>query len=140
MANEKILEAVGTTITIGAWTTCLKNIQPIGVDGGEAIDVTCLSNVAWVTKQPQKLKEVPDISFSCQYHPESWNTVNTEINDNKLITITFNNAATLVFWGFLKSYEPQQAGKGEEWLANGTIVVTNMNDTGVEVDPVYSAP
>lgn len=140
MANEKILEAVGTSITIGAWTTCLKNVQPIGVDGGEAIDVTCLSNVTWITKQPQKLREVPDITFSTQYHPESWTTVNTEINTNQLITIRFNNAATLVFWGFLKSYEPQQAGKGDEWLANGTIVVTNMNNTGVEVDPVYSAP
>jgi hypothetical protein len=140
MANERVLEAVGTTIVIGSFTGCLENVQPIGTDGGEAIDVTCLSNTQWVTKQPQTLMEVPDISFSCLYDPGDLPTINGEINKNQIITINFNDASNLVFWGYLKAYEPQSAGKGDKWLANGTVVVTNMNAVGVEVAPVYNAP
>lgn len=140
MANEKAKEAVGTVLTISGVTLCLKSIGSIGVDGGDPIDATCLSNTAWMTKQPQTLKEVPDFTFACQYFPDDLTDIIAAVNDNQLLRLTFADSSFLEFWGYLKSYEPKEAGKGEEWQATGTVVVTNMDDSGVETGPTYTSP
>jgi len=139
MANEKALEAVHTTLTIGGLTLCLKSLGAVGVDGGDAIDATCLSNVEFVTKQPQTLKEIPDIAFTCEYAPSTIAAVIAQINLNQVISIAFAaGEGTLTFWGYLKGYEPKESGKGEEWQATGTVVVTNLDGTGAEVGPVFT--
>ena len=53
---SKAIEPVGIQLTVGAVEPCYVSIGGVGVNGGDAIDVTCLSNAEWKTKQPQKLK------------------------------------------------------------------------------------
>jgi len=136
MANEKSLEAVGTILTIGAASFCLKSLGSIGYDGGDPIDNTCLSNINYVTKQPQALIEVKDFAFTSDYHPEDQLATYGEINKNQVITISFATG-TITFYGYLKGYEPKEAGKGEAWQATGTIVVTNL-DGAIETGPVWA--
>jgi len=138
MANEKALEAVGTTLTIGALTVCKVSIGSIGFDGGDAIDNTCLTNTAYVTKQPQALVEVPDFTFTCDYHPGDLAATKTEINKNQLLTLTFGTVGHIDFWGFLKAMEPKEAARGEAWRATGTIVVTNLKGSAVETAPTWT--
>jgi hypothetical protein len=139
MANERAVELMGTTFTIGTLTLNLKSIQPIGVDGGDPIDVTLLSNTAWVTKQPQTLKEVPDFTFTCQYFPDDLTKAIAQVNQNQALAITAIGAGfSLNFWGYLRTWEPREAGKGEEATATGTVVVTNMDNDGVEQPPSVS--
>jgi len=135
MSNERALEPVGSTFNIGGLGLALKSIQPIGVDGGDPIDVTTLTNTLWVTKQPQALQEVPDFSFTCQYYPDDWNTIVSEVNSNQALSITLSDGKILSFWCYLRTFEPKEAGKGEEWQATGTVVVTNMDNSGVEQAP-----
>lgn len=139
MANERALEPVSASLAIGSLTLCLKSLGAVGATGGDPIDATCLSNTEFVTKQPQTLKEIPDIAFTCMYTPSDLATMLAEVNKNQLITLTFAaGEGSLVFWGYLKSYEPKEQGKGEGWEATGVVVVTNMDATGAEVGPTFS--
>ena len=141
--NLKAQEAVGTMLTIGTFGLCNVQLGSIGLDGGEPIDNTCLSNVLYVTKQPQSLIEVPDFSFTCDYHPNDLAAAIAELNKNQQMTIEFADSSggslgTLTFWGYLKSYTPNEASRGEAWRANGVVVVTNLNGSNVETPPSWA--
>jgi len=129
MANEKVREAVGTVLDIGDMVMCNVSLGSLGFDGGDPIDNTCLTNTDFITKQPQALIEIPDFSFTCDYHPNHMAAVQTEINLNQSITLTFPALGFYTFWGYLKSYTPNEASRGEAWRASCSVVVTNYNGT-----------
>jgi hypothetical protein len=137
--NDKALEAVGTSLSIGALTLCNVQLGSIGIDGGEPIDNTCLTNIAFVTKQPQALMEVPDFNFTCDYDPSELAAVVNEVNANQQLQLSFPSPyGTLTFWGYLKSLIPNEASRGEAWRANGVVVVTNLNGSAVETPPSWA--
>lgn len=138
MANEKSLEAVGTGLTVGSIPLCNVQLSSVGLDGGEPIDNTCLTNTLFVTKQPQALVEVPDIAFTCDYHPEDLALLKAEINKNQELQIVFYGLGTLTYWGYLRSFTPNQVGRGEAWRASGVIVVTNLNGSAIETPPSWA--
>ena len=143
MATTKAQEAVGTVLTIGSLPLCNVQLGSIGLDGGDPIDNTCLTNASMITKQPQVLAEVPDFSFVCDYHPQDLNALKSELNLNQSITIGFSNydgtsLGTLTFWGYLRSFTPNEASRGEAWRASGVVVVTNLNGSNDETPPVWA--
>jgi hypothetical protein len=138
MANEKALEAVGTVLTVGSLPLCNVQLGSLGLDGGDPIDNTCLTNTAYITKQPQALMEVPDVPFTADYHPEDLALLTAEINKNQQLTLNFPDVGTLTFWGYLRSFTPNQVGRGEAWRANGVIVVTNLDGSAVETAPSWA--
>jgi len=143
MPNLKSQEAVGTVLTVGALSMCNVQLGSVGFDGGDPIDNTCLTNNLYITKQPQALIEVPDIAFTCDYHPEDMAAVITEINENQQITLRFPDDAggvlgTLTFWGYLRSLTPNEAGRGEAWRAAGVIVITNLDNSAIETPPSWA--
>ena len=134
------LEAIGTTLNIGTATLCFVSLSGLGLDGGEKLDATSLDNTTWKTYLPQSLIDVPNLSFTAAYEPDEFAVLVSEINVNQSITLTFASPlGNIVFWGYLKSFTPAEAGVGERWTATGEIVVTNMNGSNVETGPVYSA-
>jgi len=139
MANEKIYEPVGTTLAIGSLSPCYVSIGSVGFTGRDAIDNSCLSNSEFITKQPQTLKEHADIPFTAWGKIDDYDTIEGEINVNQQMTIAVPNVGSVQFWGFLQSFDVQETGIGEGWQATGVIVVTNVNGSGVETGPVYSA-
>lgn len=138
-----VIEGLGTNLSIGSAVLCFVTLAAPGVDGGEALDATCLSNTEWMTKLPQTLKNVPALSFTGRFVPEDWAGIVAEVNVNQLITITFtyqgDDLGEIAFWGYLKSFVPDAGAVGTTWNATGTIEVTNMNGSNVETGPVYSA-
>ena len=138
-----VIEGLGTTLTIGSAVLCFVTLGVPGVDGGEALDATCLDNVEWITRLPQTLKNVPDISFTARFVPADWEGIVDEVNVNQLLTVDFSyqgaDLGSISFWGYLKSFAPDAGAVGTTWNASGTLVVTNMNGSNVETGPAYTA-
>jgi hypothetical protein len=139
MTQARVREPVGADLVIGSLAICKVSLGGVGFDGGDPIDNTCLMNAALITKQPQLLVGSPDVPFTGDYHPEDTDDVLAEINVNQLILLTLRDIGTVSFWGYLKSFEPKETGKGEGWRAAGVIVVTNADDEGDEVAPTFGA-
>lgn len=132
------LEPVGTTLTIGSATLCYVSLAGLGLDGGEPIDDTCLSNTTWKTKIPQTLIDTTPISFTADYEPDELASVVAEMNVNQALVLNFPSPlGAITFYGYLRSFQPSEAGVGDRWTATGEIVPTNLN-AGVETGPAYA--
>lgn len=139
MANEKVIEPVGVTLTIGSLTICYVSLGSVGFASRDTIDATCLSNSKFITKQPQTLKEHNDIPFTGFYDPTEYDNLEGEINSNQALSLVIPSVGTLAFQGFLQSADVSEAGVGDAWQMSGNIVITNLSATGVETGPTFTA-
>jgi hypothetical protein len=59
------------------------------------------------------------------------------INNETTITVHFPDGSTLAFYGYLKTFEPQEMTEGEQPEAECEFVVTNWDPANrVEAGPV----
>lgn len=117
-----------------------KSVKPPGVDGGDAIEHTNMHSLAWRLKGPRKLKTLTDTSTTASYDPAVYADILTLCNAPDSITITFPNGSSISFYGFLRTFEPSDAGEGAEPTASITITPTNRDPvTGLESPPVFTA-
>lgn len=115
-----------------------KTVTPPGIDGGDPIDITNMFNSAVRTKAARSLYDVTDASLSVQYDPVVYDQIIALINVNTSITVHFPNGDTLDFFGYLRSFTPQENQEGEEPLADIVIVSTNVDSSdGTETAPNY---
>lgn len=121
---------------IGLWE---KASTPPGDDIGDAIDTTTFWNTIYRTKWPRTLIEVTDGSFTCAYDPLVRTQILAQIGVNQEISVMFNDGSTWAFWGFLKSFVPQEVSDGEQPEAAVEFVITNTDDTFLEQGPVVDA-
>jgi len=115
-----------------------KTVTPPGVSSGGAIDVTTMRNTTWRTKSPKTFKDMTDGSLTVAYDPAVYTEILAMIGDNQSIVITFPDATTLTFWGWIDAFTPGEMVEGEQPTAEVTIIPSNMNDSGVETDPVHA--
>lgn len=118
---------------------CEKEVQPPGVEGGGANDITCMQNTTWRTRAPKKLKTLSDSSLSVSYDPAVYDDIVAMTNENQLVTITFPDGSTLAFWGWVDAFTPNALVEGEQPTADMTIMPSNVDDAGDEVAPVFTA-
>jgi len=114
-----------------------KTVTPPGIEGGEEIDTTTMLNETWRTRAPRSLSTS---SCTVAYDPVIYDSILALVNVVNLITVTFPDGATLEFWGWLKSFKPNELREGEQPTAEIEIVPGNQNDSGAETAPVYTAP
>jgi hypothetical protein len=114
-----------------------KASTPPGQDIGDAIDTTTFHNTR-KTKWPRALIEDTDGSFTCAYDPLARTSLESIVGVNMEITVTFNDTSTWAFWGFMKSFTPQEVSDGEQPEAAVEFVVTNTDNAFVEQDPVVN--
>jgi len=115
-----------------------KEVTPPGVDGGEKIDVTTMRNTSWRTFAPRNLKTLMEAPINVAWDPGLYDEMNAMINDNQEITITLPDTATIVFWGFVKSFTPSAHVEGAQPMAAVSIEPTNRNAAGAETAPVIT--
>ena len=115
-----------------------KEVTPPGVDGGEKIDVTTMRNTSWRTFAPRNLKTLMEAPINVAWDPGLYDEMNNMINDNQSITITLPDTATIVFWGFVKSFTPSAHVEGSQPMASVSIEPTNRNASGAETAPVIT--
>jgi len=144
MLANMLQEGHGSTLSFASFASLFLKIDPEsatppGVDGGDKIDTTTLSNTNVKTGAPPDLKEITAGSATCSYDPEMLTEAMSAVNVNNLITYTFNNGDSWSFWGYLKSFTPGENATGEKPTADIEIEVTNVNDSDVETVPVFAA-
>lgn len=131
-----------TTISFSdSSTALLKNVEvtPFGIDGGNEIDLTTMSNTAYMTYAAAALKKLTEAAAVCAYDPAVLSPILSLINDNQLITIHLPGGShTWAFWGYLKVFKPNANKINERPTAEITLVCTNMNNSDVETAPVYA--
>lgn len=140
-AGTRLDDGHSTTITFELNTTASLwevAVTPPGVDGGEPVDITTMRNLIWRTMNPRKLKTLTPANFSAAYESVKLVLIGDMVNKNQLITVTFPNGSTLVFWGYLQRFEPQEIVEGQQPRANCVIQPTNHNNAGVEVGPTVT--
>jgi len=114
------------------------SITPPGLEGGDAIDTTTHSNTQFRTKYPRTLIDISNASMTAIYDPDAWNDIVALINENQQITFSFPDNSSIVFYGYLQSFVPNEFVEGSPATAEMTIVVTNDDGSG-ESAPVYTA-
>ncbi len=130
--HAKITLAVNSTISF--WE---KTVDPPGFDGGPPIDQTTQFNVLYRTRWPRTLIDVTPISIpDAAYDPNLYTQVLSVINVNTVITISFQDASTIAFYGFLQSFNPNPMREGEQPTCSLTFVPTNMDSAFAEQAPV----
>jgi len=110
-------------------------VTPPGIDGGGPNDTTNMKNTAWRTQQPKVLKTLTGSQLTCHYDPAFLTGILAMINTNQLITLTFPDAQTWDFWGWIDKFQPGEIVEGQPPTATVMIEVANQNAAGAEVAP-----
>jgi hypothetical protein len=136
----RLTDGFSTTISFaqGAITVEEISVTPPGVEGGGENDTTTMQNSAWRTRQPKKLKTLSESSVTVSYDVAAYSQIIAQVNVNQLITITFPDATTLAFWGWIDTFVPGELVEGEQPTAEMTIIPSNQNASGVETAPVVT--
>jgi len=114
-----------------------KSVKPPGMDGGDPVDTTTMWNATYMTKAPRSLKDFTNVTCRAAYDPILYTEALALINSTDTFNISFSDGTTIAFYGYLKSFEPQEITEGTQPEADIEIVVTNWDATlGVEAGPV----
>lgn len=135
----KLRDGHPTTITlslapnIALWEV---GIQPMGVEGGEPIDQTTMRSSTWRQVIGRALKTLTPANLECAYDEGVYSDIVSQCNVNQQLTVTFPTGRTIVFWGFIRSFQPQKLMEGTRPLADVVVVPSNSDASGNEVAPV----
>jgi len=135
----RIDDGHSTTLGFGNYPSVLfyeKEVTPPGISGGGANDTTTMANTTWRTQSPKQLKTLSEAAMTVAYDPDCLTDAVSMINENQLITVTFPDATTWAFWGWLDEFTPQSVTEGSQPTAQIKIVPSNQNGSGVETAPV----
>jgi hypothetical protein len=142
-AGLKLEDGFSTKITVALDTDISfweKSVKPCGFDGGDAIETTTMHNVKLRTMAPRQLKTLTQMTCTAAYDPDVFNQIYEIINRKTTITVRFPDGSTLAFFGYVKSFEPNDMSEGNFPEATVTIVPTNVDPTtGAEADPVLTS-
>jgi hypothetical protein len=122
--------------TISFWES---TVTPPGIDGGDEIDTTTMHNTTWRTRDSRALRTLTEAQCKAAYDPVIYTDILTLVNLNDEWTVRFPDGSTLAFWGFLKTFEPDEVQEGEMPMATVTICPTNMDNSGAEQAPVLAS-
>jgi len=142
-SNVRLDDGFSTIITLANIPTVKlyeKEITPPGISAGGPIDTTTMRNVTWRTMSPRALKSLTPVSVTVAFATEAIPVVQSQVGINQLITVTFPDQSTLVFWGWLEEFTIGAMTEGEQPTATLNIQPGNVDDSGAEVAPIYTAP
>ncbi len=123
--------------TISLWE---KTAKPPGCDGGDAIDQTTMHNATYRTAASRALITLTGASFKAAYDPNVYTSIISQINSEQVITQRFWDGSTLAYYGFLKSFEPDEMQEGSQPEATVMIVPTNFDPVNkVEAGPTVTS-
>ena len=117
------------------------SVTPPTIDIGEANNLTTHANTAYKTFGAKILKQLGTVSSTVNYDPDAYTEIIGALGVNQLITITFPDATTLAFYGYLASFSPSDMNAESDDDPTSTIVLQptlRHSTTGVETAPVVA--
>lgn len=118
-----------------------KTVQPVGIEGGDKIDITTMHNTIVKTYAAQALSGTSDGSVTAAYDPAVLPQIIAIVNTNQAITNHFPDTSSWDAFGFLQTFQPDALSNGAQPEATCTVVYTNVNPAdGSESQPTYNAP
>lgn len=142
--NVRLDDGFSTLVTIQNLPTVKlyeKEVTPPGVTGGGAIDTTTMRNTAWRTMAPKALKSLSAVSMVVALATDAIPLVQAQVGVNQLITVTFPDASSFEFFGWIDEFTPGKFAEGEQPTATVTIQPSLIHSlTNDETAPVYNEP
>lgn len=134
--GHSTLITIAADVDINFWE---KTVQPPGMDGGDPVDATTMHNTTYRVQRPNSLITLTEVTATVAYDPVAYTEIQSVLNTETTITITFSDGSTVAFYGFLRTFEPQDAEEGEQPEAEITITPTNWDPTNnVEAGPAVA--
>ena len=123
------------------WDAQIESIKvtPPAVEGGDAIDLTTMSNDEWQTFGGKTLKELGDVTTSISWDPELYEDLTPFISKGveRDFYVVFPDGTSLKFQGEIKSFTPDTLTIGERPTATIVIIAT-LRTAGVETPPEFT--
>lgn len=117
-----------------------KEVTPPGYEGGGAVDQTTMRNTTWRTQLSRQLTTASAMTLTAAYDPAAYLEVLNMRKTNQQITVTFPDASTLVFFGWIEAFTPNTLTEGEQPTAELTLEVSNIDPADdSETGPVYAS-
>lgn len=144
-AGTNLSDGYQTLIEFAVATTASfweKSVTPSGYDGGDTVDNTTMRNATYRTFRPRGLISMTEMTITVAYDPVVYDAnLEALINVETTITVTFSDASTLTFFGYLRSFTPNEIVEGTQPEATLVIQPTNWDTTGdgAEAGPTYAA-
>jgi len=142
MPGTMLSDGFSTTVTLSTSDVTFieeTKVKPIGVDGGDPIPRTTMLNSAYRTQKPPTLKGHTSLKMTVRYDPQVLTEIHAAVNVNQSIVLSHPDGQTWTFWGWLKSFEPNDNEEGAEVTAEVEFIVSNLNGSDVETAPVRAA-
>ncbi len=139
--DHRLDDGFSTIITLANIPTIKlyeKDVTPPGFKGGGPIETTNMRNTAWRTQAPKKLKTLDPVKATVSFATEVIPLVQAQIGVNQLVTITFPDQSTIVFYGWMEEFTPSNFTEGTQPTATISIQPSNRDATGAEVAPAYA--
>lgn len=128
---------IGFDTDISLWEV---GVTPPGLDGGDAIDQTTMHNNQFRVMLSRALITLTEMQFTCAWDPAVYSQVQSALNVNTTITVTFHDLSTVAFYGFLRVFQPDQLVEGTQPRATVTIQPSNWDPVNkVEAGPLVTA-
>lgn len=115
-----------------------KAVTPPGMDIGEKVDTTGMRNQVVRTAVPGQLIETTPGQMTCAYDPAFLVTAQSQLGVNQEITVTFPDGEVYTFWGWLRSFKPNEVKGNEQPTAECIFESGNEDDTGAETVPTIT--
>ena len=137
----KLTDGFGTTLafsTAGSQTMLYlfdTGVTPPGLSGGGAVDMSTMENTKYRTFVPRQLIGGSPASVVGAYDSALFDEILDAVNVNQEMVITFPDASTLTFWGWIDEFTPNAHVDGEMPTANITII-PSFWDGSAEIAPV----
>ena len=115
-----------------------KTVTPPGMEGGDKVDTSNQFNATFRTAAPQGLIELTDSGTKVAYDPSVMDEIQALINVRDTVTISYPDNDTYAFFGYLKSFIPDEMTEDTQPEATVEIVSTNWDPVAeTEEGPVY---
>jgi hypothetical protein len=112
-----------------------KEVTPPSIDGGGKIATSTMHNTTVLTFAPNALYEVGDTSLTVAYDPAVLAQIQAMVNQPQTITLTWPDATTKSFGGWIGSFTPGTLTRGEQPTAEMVIHCSCQATDGSEVVP-----
>lgn len=101
------------------------------------INSTTMRNLQYRTNEAKALKSLPPFSITVAFATELFHFIKEQVGVNQLITVTFPDATTMYFYGWVEEFTPGKMVEGEQSTATLTIHASLVDSNNLETPPAY---